>query len=379
MAKIKIAHLVRLLGLAGKEKGILQIVSKMDTSRFDVDIIVLNRILEEEILDLKERSIIPMNGKYKNSLMQIPQLTEVLRKNRYDILYTHSWNTLLEGFIAGNRANVAIKIHGEHGTFERSSVKDKLQPFVWKRFEALTVVAADLADKMRDIFGYKKSNIHVLYNGIDRKKYYPSSAIREKFRNKNHLKNNFVVGTLGRFHPVKDHFTLIRGFAHFRKKYSTGKLVFVGGEKEGGTYQQQYEALIKRLNIKDDVLFLPFTPYPQDYLNALDVFVLSSVSEGCSNVILEAMACAVPVVATRTGGNPELIQPNKNGFLFEVGDDKALGDYLEMLYLKPELRKSFSQSGTKIINEKFTLENTVSNYEQLYLSLYQQKMGGKST
>jgi glycosyltransferase involved in cell wall biosynthesis len=105
---------------------------------------------------------------------------------------------------------------------------------------------------------------------------------------------------------------------------------------------------------------------------------LSSISEGCSNVILEAMACGIPVVVTNTGGNPELVTNNDNGLLFEVGNDRELSEKLFSLHGDPELRQKFSHRGVQLVKEKFSLDKTVSNYEALYAGLYKQKMNGKS-
>jgi hypothetical protein len=140
MKKIKVAHLLHVIGPAGKEKGVLKIVSGMDQSRFEVDLIVLRGILYQDLIDLKSLNIIELDRVQGNSIKLVPQLVKIFKKNRYDIIYTHSWNTLVEGYLSALVAGIPIKIHGEHGTFERSYLKDKLQKFLWKHFDAVTVV-----------------------------------------------------------------------------------------------------------------------------------------------------------------------------------------------------------------------------------------------
>lgn len=379
MKKIKVAHLLYIIGPAGKEKGVLKIVSMMDKSKFDVDLIVLRDIVYKNLINTRDLNIITLRPVQGNSLKTIPQLREIFKKNRYDIVYTHSWNTLLEGYLAALLARIPIKIHGEHGTFERSYLKDKLQKLLWNRFDTVTVVVGDLEKKLRQIFAYRKNNIKIIYNGADHGKFRPSPEFRETFRKQHGLENNFLVGTVGRFHPIKDHLTLIKGFKHFRSRVLDAKLVLVGGGgKTGEKNKRRYNELTEELGIKDDVVFIPPVSNPEALMNTFDVFVLSSISEGCSNVILEAMACGIPLVVTDTGGNPELVTDNDNGLLFEVGNDRELSEKLLSLHGDPALRQKFSRRGVQLIKERFSLDKTVSNYEALYAALYKQKMNGKA-
>jgi glycosyltransferase involved in cell wall biosynthesis len=378
MKKIKVAHLLHLLGPAGKEKGVLKIVSGMDKSRFEVDLIVLRGIMHRDLIDLESLNIIELEQVQGNSIKLVPRLIKILRKNRYDIIYTHSWNTLVEGYIAALSAGIPIKIHGEHGTFERSYLKDKLQKLLWKKFDSVTVVVGDLKNKLIEIFGYKTDNIRIVYNGTDHTKFYPSPELREEFRKKYGLEGYFLVGTVGRFYEIKDHFTLIRGFNHFRSLIPNAKLVLVGGGgREGDKNKERYNQLIKELGLIDDVVFIPPVANPEALMNTFDIFVLSSINEGCSNVILEAMACGIPLVVTDTGGNPELVTDRNNGLLFEVGNYKELAEKLHYLYVHPEEREKFSRRGIQLIKEKFSLKRTILIYEKLYSDLYHQKRNGK--
>lgn len=372
MAKIKIAHLVNVLGPAGKERGILKIVSQMDQSKFDVHIIVMSVIHYPELLGLEAFTVHQLAENIPNNLKKVPKLARLLRQHQFDIIYTHSWNTLLEGYLGALLAGTPIKIHGEHGTFERSGLKDKLQKWLWGRFDSITVVAGDLGNQMRTEFGYRKDNIRVVYNGINHDQFYKNSKTRDDFRNSRKIDDYFVVGTIGRLHPVKDHPTLIRGFAKFKATGVKARLVLLAtGKVDIG---KPYTDLIKKLDLKDDIVLEYPTDTPEAIMNSLDIFVLSSISEGCSNVTLEALACGTPVVATRTGGNPELVVEGENGLLFEVGDDEELARHLKYLYDHPELRQKFSESGIKRIEAEFTISRTVANYQDLFTELYQKKV-----
>ena len=374
MEKIRLAHLVNSLGYAGKEAGIIKICSHMDRETFDIDVIVLEKIYRKEQLDTDNFRTVLLKKRPGNDVTIFRRLGRFLRENKYDIVYSHAWNTLLEGYIGGKLARTSVKIHGEHGTFERSPVKDRIQRKVWGKFDAVTVVAGDLQHRMRELFGYTVNNVEVIHNGIDAQRFFPSPEWRAQFKQAHNLTDHFVVGTVGRFHPVKDHFTLFRGFARFKASVPHAKLAMVGPETDK-TIMVKYRQLLSDLQITDDVLFIPPTNEVEKMLNGFDVFVLSSISEGCSNVILEALACAVPVVATRTGGNPELIQNEENGLLFPVGDGEALAEALLDLYENQDFYQRMQLIGPELIRGKFTLQKSVRNYENLYIRLLEEKRG----
>lgn len=375
MSKIRVAHLVNVIGPSGKESGILKIASRMDQVRFKIDIVSLSGILyRDAVPHLDQFDILTLKSTPEgNNLKLIPQLANLLRKKKYDIVYTHSWNTLLEGYFSSFMARVPVKIHGEHGTFERSFAKDRVQKFFWGRFDRIIVVADALQKKMRKEFGYKKENIVVRHNGVDIQKFYPSEKYRKQVRKEFGLENTFVIGNVGRFFPVKDHFTLFRAFEAVRAKIPRTKLMLVGADQFGGNLKQKYVKYLKQKSLIDDVLILPPTGTVERMFNAMDVFVLSSISEGCSNVILEALACGVPVIATKTGGNPELLGNDENGLLFPVGDDRMLAQHLLLLYQDLNLREKLSHIGPRVIKQKFTIERVANFYEKLFQDLLSSK------
>jgi len=106
-----------------------------------------------------------------------------------------------------------------------------------------------------------------------------------------------------------------------------------------------------------------------DLLNAMDMFVLPSVREGMSNTLLEAMACGLPVLATCTGGNPEVLQEGRTGWFFRPGDAQALALALENLVTNMELRLQFGEAGRLRVVEQFDLSRMVEQYRNLYLEL----------
>ncbi len=110
---------------------------------------------------------------------------------------------------------------------------------------------------------------------------------------------------------------------------------------------------------KDRVRFVGLSNRVRELLNAMDVYVLSSVTEGISNSLLEAMSTGIAVVVTDTGGNPEVVEDGRSGLLFPVGDSQRLADHLVRLYARPEERNRLAQQARQRVSESFSLESMV--------------------
>jgi len=133
----------------------------------------------------------------------------------------------------------------------------------------------------------------------------------------------------------------------------------------GGALEEQ----VNKYDLGDKVVLTGRRDDLPAVLNALDVFVLASFSEGLSNTILEAMSCCLPVIASNVGGNPEIIVNGKTGYLFEVNNDKELSAYIDELYKSPEKLKYLADNSRELIESKFSVTTMVGNYEATYLKV----------
>jgi glycosyltransferase involved in cell wall biosynthesis len=133
--------------------------------------------------------------------------------------------------------------------------------------------------------------------------------------------------------------------------------------------RDQIESQIRDLGIGDRVRLLGERQDVAKFLTAFDVFSLTSIAEGMSNTILEAMACGLPVVATRVGGNPELIEHHVNGQLVEVGDVRDIASAFQSYVDNANLRRDHARNARRIAEQKFSLERMAAQYAQLYQAL----------
>ena len=116
------------------------------------------------------------------------------------------------------------------------------------------------------------------------------------------------------------------------------------------------------------------SPSPEAIFAALDVYVCTSEAEGFSNVILEAMACATPVIATDVGGNPEAVRHGHSGFLVPPGDGAALSQRADSLLVDGRLRRSMGMNGRRLAETEFSLGAMVKAYQELYWNLFERRM-----
>ncbi len=178
------------------------------------------------------------------------------------------------------------------------------------------------------------------------------------------------VGMIGRMNsPVKNHAGFLRAAARLAHKFPAAEFLLVGD----GPLRPELERMAHSLGIGDRVKFLGERHDIAAVLAAMDISVVPSHSESLSNVILESMAAAKPVVATCVGGNPELVRHGETGLLVTPRDDESLVKALELLLSQPTLRTEWGQRARQLARANFSLRRMSEQYEQLYASLLEEK------
>jgi len=193
-------------------------------------------------------------------------------------------------------------------------------------------------------------------NGVDTDLYLPGSGAAARAQLGVDA-DAFVVGVVGRLDPIKDHGTLLSAYQRLRTTLPESVLLVVGDGPERRRLMAAAPEGVRFLGNRSDI---------PDLFRALDVFVLTSINEGISNTILEAMASGVPVVASRVGGNPELVEDGTTGRLFPVGDIDALTDVLQAYAASPELVTSHGALGRRRAEQDFSIDTMVMAYRSVW-------------
>jgi glycosyltransferase involved in cell wall biosynthesis len=219
------------------------------------------------------------------------------------------------------------------------------------------------------------AHIKVIYNGINTRRLVPDPAKVDRIRES--LKpppDGVIVGISASLIPLKDHATFLQAARLISKVMPEVRFAILGD----GPLRSNLENMAREMGIDSRVAFLGNQVEVSPYLAAFDIHCLCSAEpEGCSNAILEAMALGKPVVATDAGGNRELVEEGKTGFLVPIRNPKALADAIVSCIRQPELKQKMGRRAREIILTRFSLDRMIRNYESLYEETYRHKKARK--
>ena len=368
MGKIKIMHLIHQLRTGGAENGIINLVNHIDGDRFESAICAfVGGGAQTHRVDVNKTQLLELNKSKDGNDFFLPfRLKKQLDLWQPHILHTHAWGTLCEGFLAAKMARIPVVIHGEHGTLQQQKKNIPVQRFVWGLCTQVLSVSNSHREKIAGTIGFPPEKIKVILNGVDTKLFSPNA---DRERNKISLgfgPQDKIIGTVGRLMPVKNQQMLIQAFASIVGTCPHTKLVLAGD----GPLRNDLTQLASTLGIAPSVHFLGRRSDVPSLLQAMDLFVLPSLSEGMSNTILEAMSCGLPVVATDVGGNSEIIIDNVTGRLVQSENVEELADIVTFLFDHPDQLEAMGTASRKHIVDKYSIQTMVNNYEQLYQELH---------
>jgi len=217
------------------------------------------------------------------------------------------------------------------------------------------------ARSLRDKDGFVRRPVEVIPNGIDLARY--TRVDRATARATVGLDPaRRYVATVARFHPVKDHHTLLRGFAQVAAARADVDLLLVGD----GPLRRELEQLSADIGIAGRVRFMGVRDDVEQILRASDIFALTSISEAASITLLEAMGSELPVVVTAVGGNPEIVRDGTDGILVPRRSSSGFARAVLKLLADVPLAAAMGHAGTERVRSRYRLEDTIGRYYELY-------------
>lgn len=284
------------------------------------------------------------------------QMGAYLREHKIRIVHTFDVPATIFGVLTARWYNTPLVVSSMRASRALSpGIYRKLLRVTDRLADAIVVNCRRVEQELIEEDGTRPEKIRLCYNAIDTRRYYPE-ANREP-------RETVMIGSTSMLRPEKGVATLVEAFAKLRRTET--RLLLVGDGKERGAL----EAQVKALGISDRVEFAGAAADPVPFLRRMDVFVLPSFSEALSNSLMEAMACGCAVVASRVGGNPELVIPGQTGLLFEPGDADDLAKQLERLRNDVPLRRLVAGAAARRIQREFNPEVSIQRFQALYLSL----------
>ena len=302
------------------------------------------------------------------------RLARAIRQRKLQVLHAHQYTPFFYGALAAKLAGVGTRIilteHGRHFPDVVPRKRRLANRFFFDRLaDRITAVCAFSAAGLSKNDGFRADRIEVIENGIDADRYEPSSDQAQLKQQLGFDPARRYIITIARFHPVKDHQTLLRAFADVCGRFADVDLLLAGD----GTLRRDLERLVAELGITNRVRFLGVRHDVPDLLKAADMFVLSSVSEAASITLLEAMASGKAVVVTNVGGNPEIVREGVEGLLTPRGDANAMAAAVNRLLSDHNLAALMSRRAAERVRAEYQLDRTIERYGRVYEELAQSR------
>lgn len=370
---LHIVHGVLSLDVGGLERIVLSLAGKAIRNGHRVSIICIEKpgtlAAEAEALGASIQSLDKPPGRHRE---YVQRAYEKLIVGSPDVIHTHqiaaSWYL---GQAARQHGRLPV-LHTEHGNqFSRAancwqSMKSRL--FMHQtakyidRFYCVSSEIARAATRWRTV---PKAKVEVIANGIETEWSgdLPSpGAVRESLGIPVRAR---VIGTVGRLTEVKRQDLLIRAVALMKDRVPDVHLLLVGA----GDERTQLESLAKQLKVSDRVHFAGYQSQPEPFLRAMDIFTLSSRSEGFPVSLLEAWVAKLPVVCSAVGGIPDVVTHEKNGLLVPFGDEQKLVAQFMRLLNDATLRQTLGDDGNQTVRNLYSLNRVAEQYERHYREL----------
>lgn len=321
--------------------------------------------------ELRRKNFEPVtiNAKGAFNLSLVRGLIRIVREEKVDIIQSHLLGSNVYCALVGllTRTPVVATFHGmvDVSPDERLRwLKYQIMNFGVSRFVAVSerLRNAIFAEKLLDL-----RRTEIIYNGIEPERYAKSSSTQ--LRNSLGLGSaEIVIGSLGNLHPANGYSDLVAAAKLVIDSVPNAHFVVAGDKKPH--LIEELERQISAVGLDGRVHFVGFVADSARFLSQLDVFLLTSISEGFSIATIEAMATGLPVVATRCGGPEEIISDGSNGVLVEVGNAKAIATAVESMILDQRTASALAANARTVAAEKYGTQAMLSGYEQIYSNLW---------
>lgn len=367
-----VAHVLFRFDVGGLENGVANLIDRLSPDAYRHAVIALTEVTR--FRDRIGRGDVTFHALHKSSghgVRVYPALFQLFRRLRPSIVHTRNL-AALEATLPAWAAGVPVRIHGEHGwdvaDLDGSSRRYRLVRRLYRPFVTRYVaVSRGLESYLVERVGAPQARVVRICNGVDTERFTPVRGGREPIDgspfNDPRL---WLIGTVGRMQSVKDQTTLAKAFlralALMPEAEERMRLVLVGD----GPLRPEIARILSEAG-RSDLAWLPGERADvPGMLRGLDCFVLPSLAEGISNTILEAMASGLPVIATRVGGNPELVDEETTGSLVPAADPDALAREVVRYFRHPRLAASRGRAGRERAEGVFGLDAMARRYQALY-------------
>jgi glycosyltransferase involved in cell wall biosynthesis len=367
--KMKLIHIVDTMDVDGLERQVYQLFVRLH-DRYDMALWCLYEggYFADEIQRLGvEVYILPKYNWYNP--LRLLWLAREMRRWKVQIIHSHGYNANLFSRVASTIAGIPIHITHLHSAHWLPSERGKRNILIDKLLSLRTSRIITCSDAVRDYTideGISPHRVTTIYNSVDLEAFKTDVDIVAKRRTFGFDMSDFVVGTVARLAPIKGHEYLLQAARQVIAQNPEAKFLIVGD----GPCRPELEKLARELRIDAHVVFTGIRTDIPEILACVDLFVLpSSVREGLSLAIAEAMAAGRPTIGTRIGGIPEIIRDGETGFIVPPKDPDAITEKILYFLHHPEIAQNFGEAGRRWCEREYDSELMAERFNQLYQSM----------
>ena len=365
MSIVRILYVNHSLEMGGIETMIVDMARLLPVDQFLAEVAVFEGGGKLE-MTLADRGI-PVHSLRKRpgiDWLLLLRLRRLLKERSIRVVHSHNFSAWLYSSLAARSLGNVLHVHTEHsgvGTLQR---RHMLERWLSRLTPHVVAVSKHVHQVMIEDIGIASRRVNLIPNGVNTGRFSPDPAVRSTMRQTLGLGiDDVAIGIVARLAPVKNHTLLLRAFAHIIKNHQESYHLLVIGD---GPERQRLVALSSQLGIASHTRFLGERHDTEALLNALDIYALSSLSEGMNLTLLEAMSTGLPIVATSVGGNGEIVQNGTTGFLVPSSNVEAMGERMVQLIKDKSLRLQFGTAARVAAIERFDERVMIESYLSLY-------------
>lgn len=359
----------------GAEKQLSLLAGSLDATRFRPIVVQLGwsgmSTPPDYVVGAASLMNVPVRRIYSfHGLWQVYQLSRMARREKVDIIQAFFEKSEVIGWMISRLAGIPhLVISRRDLGFKRKSLYKNIFKIIGSDCSSCVAVCRAVGEQVLSERVLTPGKVEVIYNGLDIKEFRtPLADVRSEL---GIAEGTPLVGMVANMNfEIKGHRYFLQAAKLVLANIPSVEFLLVGD----GPLRDKYQTLADELGIGGRVHFIGKRNDTPAILSSLDVSVLCSTSEGMSNVIMESMAAGKPVVATRVGGNPELVEDGVTGLLVPPADVSALAEAMQSLLSNTETAMALGAAGMKLVTARFTVETMVHKHEQLYGKLMKESM-----
>lgn len=363
-----ILHAIDTTGPGGAETVFMTLAKGLDPSRFRSHVAVAGKGWLYDQLHGQGFDPFIVGGQKGFDVGYLMRLVSIIRKQRIDIVQSHLFGSNVYCSLAGamTRVPVVCTFHGSVDVGHHSMLRSLKLEIVNRCARRIISVSRSLEKELCDLGHLSKKRSVIIYNGVDTSVF--NHTRNDTIRMQLGLgESDILVGAVGNIRPAKSYEMLLLAAAALAQVSSRYK-VLIAGQGNGELYQRLL-AQRRELGLENTVFFLGFQGDIPKLLNNFDIFVLSSSTEGFSIATIEAMACELPVIATRCGGPEEIIRHEEDGVLIDVGDNKQLAAAIQRVCEDQPFRRKLAKQARATVLSRFSTGKMLRSYQHIYEQL----------